>query len=55
MTDGAGRTGVGVERGGETYVIDPTTGALLADSDGHWTGTYLHQGPSNSAPALPAK
>jgi hypothetical protein len=33
-TDTLGRTGTAVERGGETLVIDPGNGALLADIEG---------------------
>jgi hypothetical protein len=55
LTDGAGRSGTGVERDGETYVIDLSTGAMLADGAAGWSATYVDQGPSDSAPPLPAK
>jgi hypothetical protein len=61
-----GRTGTAVERGGETLVIDPGNGQLLADIDGNPnTGlscgygcvtygvayTYVSEGPASSPPA----
>ena len=55
VTDAAGRSGTGVTYGHETYVIDPATGRLLADVEPGWRATYLDQGPSDTAPALPAK
>jgi len=55
VTDAAGRTGVGVEYAGQTYVIDPGNGQLLADQEGGWTATYLRQGPASHAPALPSR
>jgi hypothetical protein len=52
VTDTLGRTGTGVERGGETLVIDPADGALLADNEGDgWSATFVSQGPADSAPA----
>jgi hypothetical protein len=51
VTDALGRTGTGVERDGETLVVDPDNGALLADVEGAgWTATYVSQAPANSAP-----
>jgi len=55
VTDAARRTGTGVTYGGETYVIDPGTGRLLAEVEPGWRATYLDQGPAAAAPALPAK
>lgn len=40
-TDSLGRTGTAVERGGETLVIDPANGALLADIDGNPNAPYV--------------
>jgi len=52
LKDAAGRTGVGVRRDGETLLIDPATGRLLADLEGQgWSSTYLTQGPASTAPA----
>ncbi len=51
VTDMLGRTGTGVTRDGETLVIDPADGALLADTEDGWTSAYVHQGSANSAPA----
>jgi hypothetical protein len=51
MKDRLGRTGVGVERDGETLLIDPATGRLLADMDGTWSATYISQKPAKTAPA----
>lgn len=61
VTDSAGRTGTGVERDGETLIIDTKTGALLADSSTPtawcpmtscaFSSTYLSQGPADTAPA----
>jgi hypothetical protein len=63
-----GRTGTAVERDGETFLIDPDNGQLLADADGNPRSglscgkgcieygaayTYTSQGPAASAPALP--
>ena len=64
--DTLGRTGTAVERDGETLVIDPNNGQLLADIQGNPnTGlscgngcviygvayTYVSEGPASSAPA----
>ncbi len=55
VTDGLGRPGTGVERGGETLVIDPADGRLLADNEGGgWSATFVSQGPVDSAPAASA-
>ena len=55
VTDSIGRTGTGVERGGETLVIDPADGALLADDEGSgWSATFVSQQPASSAPAASA-
>jgi hypothetical protein len=66
--DALGRTGTAVERDGETLVIDPNNGQLLADIEGnpntgHSCGsgcveygvayTYGSEGPATSAPAVP--
>jgi hypothetical protein len=66
--DALGRTGTAVERDGETLVIDPGNGQLLADIEGNPdTGlscgngcvtygvayTYVSEGPAASAPAVP--
>ena len=52
VTDALRRTGTGVERDGETLVVDPADGALLADNEGDgWSATFVRQGPANSAPA----
>jgi hypothetical protein len=53
-TDAAGREGVAVERGGQTYVIDRGTGQLLAETETGITYTYVSQEPATSAPAVPA-
>ncbi|HEY5013594.1 MAG TPA: CU044_5270 family protein [Acidimicrobiia bacterium] len=51
VTDGAGRHGVAVERGGQRYVLDPNDGRLLEESEpGGWRATYLEQGPTSTAP-----
>jgi hypothetical protein len=51
VTDGAGRRGVAVERGGQRYVLDPETGRLLEESEtGGMRTTYLEQGPASHAP-----
>jgi hypothetical protein len=52
VTDSAGRAGVAVERHGDRYVLDPANGRLLEESSSSWTGTYLEQGPVDSAPAV---
>jgi DNA-directed RNA polymerase specialized sigma24 family protein len=64
--DALGRTGTAVERGGETLVIDPGNGQLLADIDGNPNAglscgygcvtygvayTYVSEGPARSPPA----
>jgi hypothetical protein len=55
VTDELGRTGTGVERGGETLVIDPADGKLLADNEGEgWSATFVSQGAADSAPAASA-
>lgn len=46
VTDGAGRIGVAVERDTQRYVLDPTDGRLLEESNGGWRATYLEQGPA---------
>lgn len=66
--DALGRTGTAVERDGETLVINPSNGQLLADIEGNPnTGlscgngcveygvayTYGSEGPATSAPAVP--
>ena len=51
VTDMLGKTGTGVTRDGETLVIDPASGALLADTEDGWTSAYVRQGPASSAPA----
>jgi hypothetical protein len=58
-TDSIGRTGVAVQRGGQRYLLDPEDGRLLEESQGEppdgpstWRGTYLDQGPTQTAPAL---
>ncbi len=51
-TDALGRPGTGVERDGETLVVDPANGALLADTEGGgWSSTYVSQETATSAPA----
>lgn len=54
--DAAGRPGIAVERGDTRYVLDPADGRLLEEVSGpvpgqEWRGTYLEQGPADSAPA----
>ena len=66
--DTLGRTGTAVERDGETLVIDPNNGQLLADIEGNpnmgvscgngcvqygVAYTYGSEGPATSAPAVP--
>jgi hypothetical protein len=66
--DALGRTGTAVERDGETLVIDPSNGQLLADIEGNPNAglscgngcveygaayTYGSEGPATSAPAVP--
>lgn len=66
--DALGRTGTAVERDGETLVIDPSNGQLLADIEGNPTTglscgngcaeygvayTYGSEGPAASAPVVP--
>ena len=51
VTDALGRTGTGVERDGETLVVDPANGALLADTEDGFSATYVSQGAVPSAPA----
>jgi hypothetical protein len=56
VTDSLGRTGTGVARDGETLVVDPANGELLADEEGAaWSATYVSQGPAASAPAASAQ
>jgi hypothetical protein len=50
ISDAAGRTGTGVERDGETLVIDPGTGELLADTETGWSSAFVSQGPTSTAP-----
>ena len=54
VTDMLGKTGTGVERDGETLVIDPANGQLLADTEDGFSATYVSQGAAASAPAAPA-
>jgi len=55
VTDGLGRAGTGVERGGETLVIDPADGRLLADDEGDgWSATFVSQDAVDSAPVASA-
>jgi hypothetical protein len=49
-TDGEGRAGVAVSRGGQRYVLDPSTGRLLEERESSWSSTYLSQGPVETAP-----
>jgi hypothetical protein len=51
VTDHAGRPGVAVERDGQRYVLDPSSGRLLEESSTGWRATYLEQGPAETAPA----
>jgi hypothetical protein len=66
--DALGRAGTAVERDGETLVIDPKNGQLLADIEGNPNAgvscgngcveygaayTYESEGPATSAPAVP--
>ena len=66
--DALGQTGTAVERDGETLVIDPTDGQLLADIQGNPEAgiscgggcveygvayMYVSEGPATSAPAVP--
>ena len=41
--------GTGVERDGETLVVDPANGALLADTEYGFSATYVSQAPVSSA------
>jgi hypothetical protein len=49
-TDSLGQTGTALSLGGETLVIDPANGQLLAWIDGDFAYTYTFQGPATSAP-----
>jgi hypothetical protein len=51
VTDGAGRSGVAVQRDEQRYVLDPDSGRLLEETEGTWSSTYLEQGPADTAPA----
>ncbi|MCW2543621.1 MAG: hypothetical protein JWM40_1173 [Frankiales bacterium] len=51
VADSVGRAGVAVERHDSRYVLDPSNGRLLEESSSDWTGTYLEQGPVDTAPA----
>ncbi len=55
VTDGAGRQGVAVQRGGLRYVLDPSDGRLLEEVDGGLRTTYIEQGPATSAPAATSR
>jgi hypothetical protein len=55
VTDELGRTGTGVERDGETLVIDPRSGALLAEVETGFSATYVSQGPATVAPAAASR
>lgn len=55
ITDAVGRTGTGVERDGETLVIDPSTGELLADTEPGWSSAFVSQGPASTAPPATTK
>jgi hypothetical protein len=50
ITDSQGRTGTGIERDGQRYIIDTSTGQLLDETQDGWQSTYLSQGPADSAP-----
>jgi hypothetical protein len=49
-TDSLGRTGTALSLGGETLVIDPASGQLLAWIDADFAYTYTFKGPATSAP-----
>lgn len=49
-TDSLGRTGTALSLGGETLVIDPASGQLLAWIGDGFAYTYTFQGPATSAP-----
>jgi hypothetical protein len=55
VTDALGRTGTGVERNGETLVIDPSDGALLAENEAGFGATYVSQGPATGAPVATSR
>jgi hypothetical protein len=55
VTDALGRTGTGVERNGETLVIEPSDGALLAENEAGFGATYVSQGPAAGAPAATSR
>jgi hypothetical protein len=55
VTDSQGRTGTGVERDDQRYIIDTSTGQLLDETDDAWQSTYLSQGPADSAPSVGAR
>src|SRR5262249_23645006 len=56
VTDALGRTGTGVQRDGETLVVAPADGKLLADDEGAgWSATFVSQGPASSAPAASSR
>jgi hypothetical protein len=55
IVDALGRAGTGVERDGETLVIDPSNGALLAENETGFSATYVSQEPAASAPAATSR
>jgi hypothetical protein len=53
VTDSLGRHGTAIERSGQTYVFDPSSGQILDESEaGGWSTAYLSSGPASTAPAL---
>lgn len=54
VTDPLGRSGTGIERDGQVYVIDTTTGEILDEAVNGFRSTYLTQGPTDTAPTSTA-
>ena len=53
-TDPFGRSGIALQLGRQTMVVDPTSGMVLDETDGGPTGwvMYVSQGPATSEPRL---
>ncbi len=51
VVDRDGRTGQGLQRNDQLYVVDTSSGQLLQEESQGWVSTYESQGPATSAPA----